>query len=313
MASLSFGDILTKLRFLLIVVLSLFALMHVGAALALFVDVSAKRETIKCLCSAAVGFEETPDGVWTWRLQHASMEKLVDAPRGSLPSLAAVLAFPFVRLRVALPSELVPGSVAQACGLRSGLSAAGLSTAADDINSVMDTMARGFSSVWSSSGGGGGKDKVSSKRIPEVVIGASGEPVPQAAMRIRFARLKANPLAERASLSSQHSRFADACAGMVGTAIVLAHIANQRALSVVELGARRAAASKLFHGVRVDGIDHNFDSLMSCFMLMLGCDAGGLCISKSWLLSARLWRLVLLQHADGSWDGKPRKIRGNWV
>jgi len=293
MASLSFGDIITKLRFLFMVVLILFGIMHVGAFLGVLVDVSTKRETMKRLCSPLSGFEETEDGVWTWRVQHSAMEKLVEAPRGSAVELASVFCFPFARLRVALPSELVDGAVQHCVGLRSGLSASGLDVASNDISSIMAKVSQGFRSIW-----GGARE-----RIPEIQLDDAGQSP------------KVSPEAKKLVPPRIHSsvmipRFADVTSGcveptpdrMVGTALILAHIANQRAISVVELGERNAQAAKFFRGVKLPGIDHDFDALLAAFMLMLGDDVGALIARKSWLLTARLWRFIFLQRADGSWD-----------
>jgi hypothetical protein len=284
MGSLSASDIITKLRFLFIVVITLFGCMHAGAACGLAIDVSARAATMKRLCSPNTGFEMTPDGVWTWRVYQKEMEKHVDAPQGSAVELAEVLAFPFARLRVALPSELMPGSVAQCVGVRSGLSPAGLEESADELNSVMHTVSHGFRSLC------GGEFR---KRIP-VLLPAGGNPDGKCiALDHRFAELE---------LEGKHPAEEDKEERMVGTALILAHIANQRAISLVELGARTSAASKHFAGVRVPGIDHSFDDLCAMFMSMLGVDAGALIAGKSWLITARLWRFIFLQHTDGSWD-----------
>jgi hypothetical protein len=284
MSSLSMADILTKLRFLFIVVIILFATMHVGAFLGIIMDVSSKRDTIARIRTPAAGFEETANGTWTWGLYQAPLEKAVDAPQGSAIELSAVLAFPFARLRVALPAEMLQGSVAQCLGLKSGLSAKGMQDCAEAMSAVHATLSKGFFSLFGDDG---------NKRIPELHLersadGDCGEFL--SAMRHRLA-----PIADEAGSHPSPER-------MVGTALTLAHLANQRAMNIVELGERRAAASSYFRGVKIPGIDHDFEKLLGFFMLMLGDDAGALTPRKSWLVTARLWRFVLLQQSDGSWD-----------
>jgi hypothetical protein len=283
MTSLSMADILTKLRLLFFLVIGLFVIMHVGAGVGILVDVSARRETMRTLLTPERGFQESAGGVWTWRLSHEEMTKAVDAPRGTSVELVSVLAFPFARLRFALPSEMLPGSEAQCVGLRDGFSQSALRATSDDIGAAMQQLSEGFRSIFGSRNHG---------RIPEIELApkqSSSSRSMSVAMQLRF---------------SQQSKMSDAAepSQMVGTALVLAHIANQRALSIVELGERRAAASRHFRGVRMPGVDDSFDSLLAKFMLMLGDDAGSLCLRKSWMLTARTWRLIFLQRADGSFD-----------
>jgi hypothetical protein len=282
MTSLSAADIITKLRFLFIVVMCLFGIMHVGAFIGFGIDASAKCKTMTRICAPSAGFEISPGGVWTWRLQHARLEKAVGAPTGSAVRLSEVFAFPFVRLRVAIPSELMDGSVAQSVGLRAGLSQQGLADAAGDVMTVMGHLSRGFTSIFGR--GGGGQipqlDLVPETPAEKLVHGSS------TALHRRFAYLHDDTAPER----------------LVGTALILAHVANQRAMNIVELGERRAAASAHFAGVQIPGCDHSFDALCAMFMLMLGDGAGALTPRKSWLVTARTWRFILLQRADGSWD-----------
>ena len=52
---------------------------------------------------------------------------------GPLTELAAVLGVPVVRLRAAIPEELLPGSLMQALGRSRGLSAKALTASAPDL------------------------------------------------------------------------------------------------------------------------------------------------------------------------------------
>ena len=79
---------------------------------------------------------------------------------------------------------------------------------------------------------------------------------------------------------------------MVGTALVLAFMANAKTLKVTELARRVAAASAHFRGVTVQGIDHDWDWLYSCYLLMLS--PGNLSSRSGWLEKSRLWRFLMM-------------------
>ena len=87
---------------------------------------------------------------------------------------------------------------------------------------------------------------------------------------------------------------------LVSTALVFAHLANSRCLPIVEFCNRRADAAAHFRGASVRG--HTFEDLLGKFMLMLGDDDGSLVVRAKWMSTARLWRLILLQNPDGSFD-----------
>ena len=169
---------------------------------------------------------------------------------------------------------------------------------------VMTALRRSFSCF-----GGGQRDK-----IPDfgVDTGADAE-----AMQLPAAKGGAperipafNDSAERA-LSAKKPPKAPAGAGashgghdevaerMVGTALVLAFMANAKTLKVTELARRVAAASAHFRGVTVQGIDHDWDWLYSCYLLMLS--PGNLSSRSGWLEKSRLWRFLMMQRSDGSW------------
>jgi hypothetical protein len=308
MSSLSAADIVTKLRFLFIVVITLFGCMHIGAACGLWIDLSTSHATMKRLCSPSAGFVKTPDGVWTWRVHHEEMVKPVDAPKGSALELAEELAFPFARLRVALPTELLPGNVAQCMGVRSGLSPTGLAESAADFGSAMSKLSAGFRSIFCF--GGGARKRIPGTEIP-LVLDEKQAVVSRGSVVLHvghsFGHMDSSFIAslvnqERRGGTRVQQELEHKEERLVGTALILAHIANRRALPLMELGERQAAASKYFEGVRLPGIDHSFESLNARFMQMLGDDAGSLTATKSWLMTARLWRFTFLQHDDGSWD-----------
>jgi len=87
---------------------------------------------------------------------------------------------------------------------------------------------------------------------------------------------------------------------LVGTALVFAFLSNTKTLPVAELAKRTAAASAHLAGVRLPGIDRGFDELLPLFLVMLS--PGNLSSRGDWLEKSRLWRLILLQRADGGFD-----------
>ena len=75
--------------------------------------------------------------------------------------------------------------------------------------------------------------------------------------------------------------------------LYVAHIAPDR-----KLAERQRATAEHYHGHRV--LRHSFSDLVEMFKIMLA--PGNLFAQKKWLERARLWRLILLQNEDGSWD-----------
>ena len=86
---------------------------------------------------------------------------------------------------------------------------------------------------------------------------------------------------------------------MVTTALVFAFLYISHTLPSEKLAARQLATAAHFAGRTVRG-GHGFDTLVGRFRLMLG--RGNLFTKKKWLDRCRLWRLILLQAEDGSWD-----------
>ena len=147
MTSLSAADIVTKLRFLFIVVLTLFCVMNAGAVFGLMMDLSHRRSVLKGAMTPALGFEELPGGVWTWKLYQNPLTKAVEAPSGSGVEMAGLFGFPFLRLRAALPDELFQGSIGQSLGRKYGLSVRGLQEAHEENMAIMDLLKAGLTCV----------------------------------------------------------------------------------------------------------------------------------------------------------------------
>ena len=86
----------------------------------------------------------------------------------------------------------------------------------------------------------------------------------------------------------------------VGTALVLAFLTNANVMPSVELKRFRDVATAHFSGVMLRGTDHSFARLTALFTILLS--PGNLSSESSWLIKARMWRLIFLQRADGGWD-----------
>ena len=286
------GDIVSKLRFLFIVVVSLFGFMNVGAVVGYFLDAGERLATLATLQQPQMGFEELPFGVWTWRCVQEPLERAVAAPSGSAMHLATVLGLPFVRLRAAVPECAFAGSVGQALGRQAGLSVLGLQDARDDNFAALSELLQSFSCF------------ARRKRIPAFAgsSAAAHHKAGLASARSSVQRDGMSPMA-RALLRLGSERFVgddesnEDAELVIGTAMVFAFLTNAKTLSVVEHARRLQAASAHFRGTTLPGIDHGFDALYRMFLVMLS--PGNLSGRSDWLEKSRLWRLILLQRSDG--------------
>ena len=305
-------------QFLFCVVIILFGFMQLGALVGFAEDMKERRHLLQLVQQPEMGFTDRGNGVWTWTFIQNTIVKPVERPSGSAVQMAGIFGFPFIRLRAALPEELFAGSVAQALGRRDGMSVAGMEAARDENVAAM----RELSSSMTCFGCG---PAAKQKQIPsfEETSGDFDDD----------RDLKAKPHARVQSLLHQHAPAPvfmpakdvpmiamadyDGAVSMadvekmahtpeprdlVGTTLMLAYMANQKVLPVVELSEKTEAAREHFRGVRVPGIDHDFDELLPKFMVMLGDEAGTLTSRAKWMQTARLWRLMLLQQEDGGWQ-----------
>ena len=376
MTSFSAADIISKLKTLFELVVILFGIMHVGAAIGVTQDRAHTAAVVRHVTSPGMGFQKTGSGAWTWHLQQVPLQQAVGAPGGSAVALASVLGFPYIRLRVALPEEYLPGSVSEAIGRKDGLSLTGLESTQGDTDAAMEAILQALPRCL---GGRRKQPKIPDSQYPSaeadapatpravMPLAVTGPPVRQNAMklipipeahppervatelhdfvdsRIRnfqstsprwAAEVPAAPVmhgtpehspvatgAVRALSPEQRvgtaapvripTELQDFTAGvkqplarredcLVSTALLFAHMANARCLPLVEFSQRRADATDYFRGVAVRG--HTFEDLCAKFMLMLGDDSGSLVGRSKWMATARLWRLILLQNPDGSFD-----------
>ena len=295
MTSFSAADIVTKLKFLFIVVMVLFGFMQVGAVVALLTDMNDQRSTLKRLQAPDAGFCELSDGTWVWRFEQEPLRSPVQAPSGSAVVLAGVFGLPFIRLRAALPEALIAGTVGQALGRQAGLSAHGLAEARDENFAALSELVKSMSCF--------GPHGLS--RIPALEFGGGEHgTTPQAHPpkeshigRDSAWRVRGGPSQRETALPSSPKELA---AELVGTAMVLAFMSNAKTLKVVELARRLSDARTRFRGVSLVGVDHDFEALHAMFLVMLS--PGNLSNRGDWLEISRLWRFILLQQSDGGWS-----------
>jgi hypothetical protein len=98
--------------------------MNAGAALGWYLDSRDRRTFVEALQNPELGFTRPKgdDATWLWRFSMAPLAGEVDAPCGSAVDLCALLGVPVVRLRAALPDELLSWTMANALGRRHVLS-----------------------------------------------------------------------------------------------------------------------------------------------------------------------------------------------
>ena len=212
-----------------------------------------------------------------------------------------------MRLRAALPEALFAGSVGQALGRRTGLSVNGLSETQDENFAALSELLANFSCFGAPR-----------SRIPDLDFGAEVDRLAAdyKAKGIKAGRLGRHddalrrdgtldtapepmspPLENESALPRSPEALAEE---MVGTALVLAFCANTKVLPVVELARRLSDARARFRGAKLAAVDHDFDALHAMFLVMLS--PGNLSSREEWLETSRLWRFILLQRSDGSWD-----------
>jgi len=311
MTSFSAADIIKKLKTLFELVVIMFGIMHVGAVVGVMQDRAHNAKVIRHVTSPGMGFQLSPSGAWMWHLQQQPLQGDVGAPEGSAVALAGVLGFPFIRLRIALPTELLPGTVAEAIGRKHGLSVACLQSSQSQTDAALEAIRRALPLCL----GGGSR----MRKIPDVLVEASS--VPRNAIMVPPSRVTSVLQTSRLMLIAQPAGAPDNMPAvilnnspalsrslvfprredcLVSSALLFAHIANARCLPLVDFCNRRARTGEYFRGVTIRG--RSFEDLCGMFMLMLGDDNGSLIARSKWMKTSRMWRLILLQNPDGSFD-----------
>ena len=309
MTSLNPADIWNKLRMLFYVVLALFLTMNIGALAGYFIDAAERRSVLSRLRSTRVGFSELPNGLWTWTCVQKQLTQDVQTPTGSAWELCSIFGLPFVRLRAALPEEFFVGSVGQAVGRRVNLSLRGLAETKEHNIEAMRQMMRDLNGCCAA-------PRAPMQRIP----GLEDVDSPTHVMRDMETQayglkrdVAATETVVRAPQQHKHPRRPNSPhlravqreaetdgARFVGTALVLAFLAKANVMPSVELKRFRDVATAHFAGVMLRGTDHSFARLVALFTILLS--PGNLSSESSWLIKARMWRLIFLQRADGGWD-----------
>lgn len=131
MLSLDPSDIVTKLKFLFALVLTLFAAMHLVAGLFIARDRAFHRRLLHDLQRSAVGFRAEANGAWTWSISAAQTDGRAQAAAaagsaaaaaadggaavgwfsGPFAEIARIFGGPASRLRLAIPEEIWEGSI----------------------------------------------------------------------------------------------------------------------------------------------------------------------------------------------------------
>ena len=142
MISLNPADLLTGLKLLFIVVVSLFACLHIGGAVAWVMDSRERALVAEQLRDPACGFRIASDGTCLWRFGLEPLPNEIAAPSGPAVMLAEVLGLPFARLRAALPDELCNTDFATVLGRQHGFSAAGMKAAHEQHDELLRASGR---------------------------------------------------------------------------------------------------------------------------------------------------------------------------
>jgi hypothetical protein len=100
--------------------------MNIGAAVGAAQDARERHKVVRKLREPEAGYRQTEAGAWLWRFHLEPLQDDIDAPSGSAVRLTAILGMPFVRLRAALPDELLTTTMGDALGRRRGFNVTGL-------------------------------------------------------------------------------------------------------------------------------------------------------------------------------------------
>lgn len=111
MLSLPPAAILTKLRALLGIVLGLFCAMHVFAGAAFALDRRHDNAKRARLLRVELGFRQHAHGAWTWSVAQGRVDGPMGRNAGPFTELSRLIGVPPVRLRSAIPEEMLPGSL----------------------------------------------------------------------------------------------------------------------------------------------------------------------------------------------------------
>ena len=282
---------MSKLKMLFQVVIILFGLMNLGAAVGFVLDSRERRNFLQRVQSPEVGFRVTPAGAWLWRFSLSPLRNELDAPSGSAVALSALLGIPVVRLRAALPDELLAWDLASALGRKHVCSVSGFNNSLLTLKSLLPALVSSSRRNIAASPWDGGKQKGTDAMGPPASPGLKDDDALSSHQLDKW-----RPIAAQRILSSR----AETLEEFVGSALVLAFIQVAQLMPVRVLAAHVSAASVHFSGVTTPGAGRDFESVQTDFVTMLS--PGILNVERRWLQRARLFKLILSQRADGSWD-----------
>jgi hypothetical protein len=228
----------TKLKMLLQIVAILFGLMNIGAAFGFALDRRERRRFLQRMQSPEVGFRVGTNGAMLWRFSLEPLQGELDAPTGPAVELTALLGIPIVRLRAALPDELLAWDLATALGRRHVCSAEGFNNNLTALTELLPPLL--------------GTPRRSSDAARRRSTSATAPPVRSSSARTQ--RLS----------TSQGETMED----FVGTAIVLAFIQVAQLTTVRDLAANVSAAAAHFSGVTTPA-GRDFGSTQTDFVTLL--------------------------------------------
>lgn len=85
--------------------------MHLFSAYAFARDRRFQQSLVRALQSPRLQFAETPAGAWVWRVRQDPAPEDVGALVGPFAEMCRLLGVPAVRLRAAIPEELLAGDI----------------------------------------------------------------------------------------------------------------------------------------------------------------------------------------------------------
>ena len=261
------ADIITKLKMLFIVVITLFGVMCLGATVGFVMDMRERRAYLTRMQHPDVGFCVSENGTWLWRFTLSPLHGEIDAPHGSAISLTGMLGIPLARLRAALPDELLSWDLAAALGRRRAFSRAAMDETLELHRELMPSLVT----------------------MPQSLRRFSGH--------VKRADVAAHEDNEHELLFTSDEEVL--MEEFVGTALVLGFLQAASLMPVAELG-QRTSDAKAYFGDFVTPAGRDFAKTQTDFVTLLS--PGVLNGTHKWLVRCRLWRLILSQNAQGYWD-----------
>jgi len=283
MVSLDPGTLLTRLRLLFIVVVSLFGFMNLGALYGWLLDRAQMRKFMGNLCTPECGYRvvQAPpsradahgsNDAWLWRFHMEPLRGKTDAPTGSAVHLSVLFGLPAARLRAAIDDDLLSWTMANAVGRHAAFSADGF-TAALKVQQAKERSC--FSKRL--------RKASTRSRMETGDVWAETEDEPEEEEK-----------EEDVVYDPEHLRMEEE---FVGTGLVLAFIQVAQLMPVVEHARRKSAAKRHFGEFRTSA-GWDFDKVCTDFVTLL---APGVINTGKWLIRARLWRLIMCQEPSGAW------------